>query len=178
MEEVSGNEMTTENEEFEFRLRREKEKAAQRAQTPSQKILGGIAGAARFMQEQGESQAIGVGRGLKSTYEGVTQPFRSPEFSQQAQAERDFYERLKSQEPVSRRAGMGIGEVIGETAPYAVIPGATAGASLPARMGAGMATGLVVGGTQFVPPSTLGQGLLQHLVGLYLVGLQYLVLSP
>ena len=105
--------------------------------------------------QSNEALLVGTGRGLKNVYEGVTQPFRGPEFSQGAQAERELYERAKAQEPSFRQMQMGGAELLGETVPYAAIPGAAAGATLPARIGAGMGAGLAVGATQFVPPSTL-----------------------
>lgn len=112
----------------------------------------------QYMNEANQSNEallIGAGRGLKNVYEGVTQPFRSPEFSQEAQAERELYQRAKAQEPSFRQMQMGGSELLGEALPYAAIPGAAAGAALPARIGAGMGAGLAVGATQFVPPSTL-----------------------
>lgn len=124
------------------------------APTIPQQIVRTAVGGVQSVIDQAQAQAIGVGRGLTSAYEGITQPFRGPEFTQEAQAERDLYQGAKAQEPGLRRFQMGMGEIIGETAPYAAIPGAAASAALPARLGAGMAAGGLIGATQFVPPGT------------------------
>ena len=151
--------MTTEIEEIKAMAKAKARAAAKVAEieqgpTISQQVVRTVVGGIQSVIDQARSQTIGVGRGLTSAYEGITQPFRGPEFSQEAQSERELYERAKAQESPLRRFQMGAGELIGETAPYAAIPGAAAGATLPTRIGAGMAAGGLIGATQFVPPGT------------------------
>lgn len=102
--------------------------------------------------EAAEARLAGFQRGLRNVWEGFNQPFHGPEYDQRVMAEREAYRRGMSQDsPMLQHQAAG-GEIVGETAPYLILPQARAAAPFWARLGASAAGGAAIGGSQFVEP--------------------------
>ena len=181
----------TEAEELEYLTLKRKRALAQQDATQAvepettipQKIVRGGLGMAQDLLALHKAQGVGVGRGLTNAYENIRQLLSGTdsEFSRRAQEERDLYAMAKAQESGMTRFAMGSGELIGETAPYAAIPGAAVSAGLPTRLAAGMAGGGLMGATQFVHPETqdpMRQRVSGGALGVFTGGLGTLGLEP
>lgn len=106
-----------------------------------------------------QEKLIGTGRGLTDAWEGTKQialrvgekmglvdPQQRQAWEQAVEAERQLYERHMG----DSRAAMG-GRIVGNAAPYAVIPGPSATAGLGVKMTQSAITGGGVAATQYVP---------------------------
>lgn len=106
-----------------------------------------------------QEKLIGTGRGLTDAWEGAKQivlqvgekmglvdPAKRQAWEQAVEEERQFYERNMG----DSRAAMG-GRIVGNAAPYAVIPGPSVTASLSAKIGQSALAGGGVAAAQYVP---------------------------